>query len=228
MNAWAKSGDVEAPKRARDVLDRMESFSTSTKWGKKGRGLDISPDATSFASVINAYARSPNFGKAQAAYELFLHMKELYDDSGKAALRPNSVVYNSVLNACAFTVGDLEEQSQSIRIANAMLVGLDESPYGKPDHITYGTYLKVVTNQMPIESEARNQIVEAVFRKCAKDGMVGELVLRQLKEMGGMEKTYEKLLGKSIKEELSPRDLPSSWTRNVIEGKRMRRLRVNR
>lgn len=219
LNAWAKSGQNEAPERTGDLLTRMEELDGSGGW-------DVSPDATSFATAINAFARSQAFGKAKSAHELFLHMKELYNASGKSALRPNNVVYNSVMNACAFSVGDLEEQSQALEIANAMLVGLDKSPYGKPDQVTYGTYLKVINNQMPA-SEARDQVVDTVFRKCAKDGMVGGLVLRQLQEMG-MEETYEKLVGKSFWGDFDLSELPSEWTCNVIEGKRMRRWQFRR
>jgi hypothetical protein len=219
LNAWAKSGHPMAPYKAGELLARMEELD----WAGQ---LNVSPDATSFATAINAYARSHTYDKARSAYDLFLHMKELYDASGKPTLRPNNVVYNSVLNACAFSIGDLEEQSQAIEIANAMLVGLDESPYGKPDQVTYGTYLKVINNQMPL-TEARHQVVETVFRKCAKDGMVGEMVLRQMREMG-LEEIYENLVGKTIWGELKLSDFPSEWTCNVVEGKRMRRWQFRR
>ena len=227
LNAWAKSGDAMAPVRASEVLERMVALSAENRGDKEEGGLDVSPDATSFATVINAYGRSYAYGKAQAAYELFQHMKELYDASGNESLRPNYVVYNSVLNACAFTMGDLEEQSRAMEIASSMLVGLEESPYGKPDQVTYGTYLKVIANQMPA-SKARAQIVEAVFRKCARVGMVGDFVLRQLKDMSIKGSTYKKLVGKSVDEVCNLSDLPSSWTCNVIEGKKMRRRQFRR
>jgi len=98
-----------------------------------------------------------------------------------------------------------------------MLVGLEKSPNRKPDQVTYGTYLKVINNQMPA-SEARDKVVETVFRKCAKDGMVGEMVIRQLKKMD-MEAMYQRLSGSSIFGEFELRQLPSHWARNVIEGK---------
>jgi len=216
LNAWAKSGHPMAPQRALDVLSRMEDLDASGE-------LSVSPDATSFATTINAYARSRTFGKAQNAYEIFLHMKELYDMTGKQFLRPNNVVYNSVLNACAFSVGDLEEQSRSIEIANAMLVDINGSPYAKPDQVTYGTYLKVVNNQIPF-GESRDRVVETIFRRCARDGMVGEMVMKQMREMG-KEEVYENLAGRTFWGDARLADLPSSWTCNVIEGKKRRRWR---
>lgn len=215
LNAWAKSGHPDAPMRSREVLSRMEELA-NRNWD------DVLPDATSFATVINAYARSNTYGKAANAYDIYLYMKEMYDATGITRLRPNNIIYNSVLNACAFTIGDFEEQSRAMDIANSMLMGLDGSPYGIPDQITYGTYLKVISNQME-PSKARNQIAETVFRKCARDGMVGEMVLRQLREMGMADEDYEKLVGISIWDAPNLSDLPSSWTCNVIEGKRLRR-----
>jgi hypothetical protein len=215
LNAWAKSGVFDAPVRALKVLSRMEELA-NLGWD------DVLPDATSFATVINAYARSNTFGKADSAYDVYLYMKEMYDATGNIKLRPNNIIYNSVLNACAFTMGDFEEQSRAIDIANSMLMGLGESPYGKPDHITYGTYLKVISNQME-PSQARNELAATVFRKCARDGMVGGMVLRQLREMGMADEDYEELVGISIWKTPSLSDLPSSWTSNVIEGKRLRR-----
>mmetsp|Transcript_3386 Transcript_3386/g.7469 ORF Transcript_3386/g.7469 Transcript_3386/m.7469 type:complete len:686 (-) Transcript_3386:1196-3253(-) len=216
LNAWAKSGQDVAPERACEVLTQMEELDASSE-------LEVSPDATSFATTINAFARSKAFGKAQSAHDLFLHMKELHDTSGKSTLRPNNVVYNSVLNACAFSVGDIKEQAQAMEIASALLVELQKSPYGnKPDQVTYGTYMKVINNQMPV-SEARDKVVDTVFQKCAKDGMVGEMVLRQLREMG-MEEACESLVGKTMwGRAINISDLPRELTCNVIEGKRMRR-----
>ncbi|KAL7472126.1 hypothetical protein ACHAXS_012456 [Conticribra weissflogii] len=226
LNAWAKSGDMMAPDRAKELLVKMENLSLC-EGGKKETGLDVAPDSTSFATAINAYARSYVPGKAESAFKLFQHMKELYDATGRESLKPNNVVFNSVLNACAFSMGDLEDQSKAMEIASSMLVELGESPYGCPDQVTYGTYLKVIANQMPA-SNARSQIVQAVFKKCARSGMVGEMVLRQLRDMSIKGETYRKCVGKSINDEINVRELPSSWTCNVVEGKRKRRRHFRR
>jgi len=238
IDAWAKSGELDGAHRAELLLGHMmELFETGHNVDAKPNVSkvlsrmeelanfgwdDVLPDATSFATVINAYARSNTFGKADSAYDVYLYMKQMYDATGNIKLRPNNIIYNSVLNACAFTMGDFEEQSRAMDIANSMLMGLGESPYGKPDHITYGTYLKVISNQME-PSQARNELAATVFRKCARDGMVGGMVLRQLREMGMADEDYEELVGISIWKTPSLSDLPSSWTCNVIEGKRLRR-----
>ncbi|KAL7489053.1 hypothetical protein ACHAW6_014638 [Cyclotella cf. meneghiniana] len=209
MNAWAKSGDVYAPERAADILKRMEQLERS-EW-------QVSPDATSFATAINAYARSLNYGKADSAYQLFLRMNKLYDLSGHESLRPNNIVFNSVLNACAFTIGDMDEQCRAIEIANAVFTAMRASQHCNPDEVTYGTYLKVIANQMP-PGKQRDKVLRAIFEKAAQDGMVGSLVLRQLKDARLDRVGCEKLFGKQCMDDMCLEDMPSSWTRNVTGG----------
>jgi len=122
------------------------------------------------------------------------------------------------MNACAYTVGEPAEQRQAMEIANIMLKELEESPYGKPDQITYGTFLKVCQNQLP-SSEARRQLVDVVFRKCARDGQVGQLVLDQMKTVATRTQ-FDKLLVSESLDGVSLIDLPEEWRCNVVEGKR--------
>lgn len=141
--------------------------------------------------------------------------------SGDKSLKPNVVAVNAVMNACAYTSGDVMEQSRAMEIAHAQLKQLESSDYGTPDQVTYGTYLKVCGNQMP-DCSTRQQIMEVIFKKCVNDGQVGNLVLQQLKAMGPPD-LYCKLVGRSFEEETRIADLPSDWTCNVVEGKWRRR-----
>ncbi|KAL3778897.1 hypothetical protein ACHAWO_007863 [Cyclotella atomus] len=206
MNVIAKSGDLYAPERAADILKKMEELT--------GSELQVAPDATSFATAINAYARSLNYGKADAAYKLFQKMDRLYDLTGNEALRPNAIVINSVLNACAFTIGDLEEQRRAIEIANLMFTAICRSDDEDPDEVTYGSYLKVICNQMP-PGKQRNKVVHAIFQKAVSAGLVGHLVLKQIKEVGLDDATQKMYFGTQSLDHVSLKDLPSSWTNNV-------------
>jgi hypothetical protein len=146
---------------------------------------------------------------------------------GNPHARPNVVAANAVLNACAFTTtgDDIRLQNRAVEIAHSILKELERSPniYGKPDQVTYGTFMKTCANQMP-DSHTRQQIVAMLFKKCAKDGLVGNLVLQQLRGMAS-EELYEQLIGRSIHDANNIRyeDLPSSWTCNVVEGRWRRR-----
>lgn len=146
-------------------------------------------------------------------------MKKLYD-AGNESLRPNVVAYNAVMNACAFTNGDVQENTRAVEIAHAVLKELEQSEHGSPDQVTYGTFLRVVANQMP-DCDSRTQVVRFLFKKCCKDGQVGNLVIQQLKGMSTAEQ-FHTLTGHPL-DECKVADLPSEWKRNVVEGKWRRR-----
>ena len=125
------------------------------------------------------------------------------------------------MNACAYTSGDVMEQNRAMEIAHAHLKDLESADYGNPDHVTYGTFLKVCANQMP-DCSTRQQIMEVVFGQCIRDGQVGNLVLQQMRAMGPGD-LYYRLVGRDILEEIQMEDLPAEWWANVVEGKWRRR-----
>jgi hypothetical protein len=176
--------------------------------------------------MLLAYARSSLSDKAERANKLYNDMKNLYL-AGNEHVRPNVVAVNAVLNACAFTTtgDDIRLQSRVVEIAHSILKDLEQAPqfiYGKPDQVTYGTFMKTCANQMP-DSHTRQQIVEILFKKCAKDGQVGDLVLQQLRCMAS-EELYQQLIGRSIHDmNVRLEDLPKEWSCNVVEGKWRRR-----
>lgn len=211
LNAYAKSGDSDAPHKAEALLTKMEDMF-------EHGNVDVSPDVTSFSTVINAWARSHNYGKAEHALKIFNQMSELYNQGKNTKAQPNTIIYNSVMNACAFTVGNELEQVKALNIAYNMFTGLESSPYGSPDAITYGTYLKVCANQMP-DGDLRRSIIEATLKKCIRDGQVGELVLQQLKVVAPAD-LYTDLTGRLLEDPISIYDIPLTWKCNVIEKKR--------
>jgi len=150
-------------------------------------------------------------------------MKGLYQQGNHDHLKPNVIAYNAVLNACAFSNsnGGLVESSHAMEMAHAIFKEMEQSDCVKPDQITYGTFLKVCANQLP-DCSTRQQLVEVLFKKCIRDGQVGNLVLQQLRVMIPDE-LYVKLLGRSPNSELSVEDLPHEWWCNVVEGKGRRK-----
>lgn len=171
-------------------------------------------------SIFTAWARSQQPGKAERANNLFRAMVQAYE-SGNTSLRPNVIAVNAVMNACAYTSGDVMAQNRAMEIAHKRFKDLESSKYGTPDQVTYGTFLKVCANQMP-DCSTRQQIIEVVFKKCVRDGQVGNLVLQQLKAMGPPS-LYYKLIGRDMDSEIRMEDLPTEWWCNVVEGKWRRR-----
>jgi hypothetical protein len=148
-------------------------------------------------------------------------MKKLYQ-AGNEHLRPNVVAYNAVMNACAFTNGDVHESNRAVEIAHLVLKDLEQSDFGTPDQVTYGTFLKVCANQMA-DCDSRDKVIEMLFKKCCRDGQVGSMVLQQLKSVAKSEQFF-RLTGK-MNLDTKIDDLPSDWCRNAIETRSPRRIR---
>lgn len=219
INAWAKSGREDAADKAQDLLDLM------TRLYNEGNSK-VRPDTHSFCTVINAFARSNQLtDKAERANNLFRVMKDAYEKQGMKHLRPNTVAVNAVMNACAFTAGDILEQNRAMEIAHKRLKDLEESDYGSPDQITYGTFLKVCANQMS-DCSTRQQIIEVIFKNSVRDGQVGNLVIQQLRAMGPPD-LYYRLTGRYIEEDIGMEELPKEWWCNVVEGRWRRRRHDN-
>ena len=151
-------------------------------------------------------------------------MMGLYE-AGNKSLKPNVVAFNAVINACAYTNGDIEEQNKAMEIAHKQLKLLEASSYGNPDQVTYGTFLKVCANQMP-DCATRQQIIEVIFKKCVQNGQVGNLVLQQLKAMGPAH-LYESLVGQDYDTDIRMDAIPPEWRANVVEGKWRRRRNLH-
>jgi hypothetical protein len=149
-------------------------------------------------------------------------MIKLYH-AGNPSLKPNVVAYNAVMNACAWTDGDATERTRALEIANGILKELEASPFGNPDQVTYGTFLKVCATQMA-DCDSRRTLVELLFRKCCRDGQVGNMVLSQLQQVVS-DVEYHQITGRWPEVEVKMEELPPEWWCNVVEGKHRRRKR---
>lgn len=126
---------------------------------------------------------------------------------GNEAARPNVVAYNSVLNACAYTPNDADAIETAFKIACLVFDEVRTSCHVTPTHVTYGTFLSVCANLMP-ESEVRDNLVEATFKRCAREGLVSNMVWRNLNAAASPTLLAELL-------EQANSGLESSWSRNV-------------
>jgi len=96
MECWARSRRRDAAARAEDLLSRMRK--AYAEGNENAR-----PDAATVGYLINAWTKSGDTHAMGRAEELLEELEGAYCESGKreSALRPTSLVYSAVLQACA-------------------------------------------------------------------------------------------------------------------------------
>lgn len=174
------------------ILDEMERLVESGD-------TDAYPNVHTYTAAINCFARSKESDKAIKAVSILERMEEQYRRGNNAA-RPNIVAYNAVLNACAYTEGDSASIETAFKLACVVFDDIRTSDYLRPTHVTYGTFLAVCANLMP-ESEITDSLVEATFKRCARDGMVSKMVWKNASPR--------------ILEKFGEEKSEASWSRNV-------------
>ena len=100
MGAYANMGTVEGAKQATTILERMEYI-------RDFGGSAIKPTVYSYSLAISAWAKCHSFDSATCAENVLSRLLESYDKvlmNGNQSnyaeeLKPNSVVFNSVIDA---------------------------------------------------------------------------------------------------------------------------------
>ena len=128
------------------------------------------------------------------------------------------------MNACAFTVGDLAETKEALKIASATYKLFTTSNYGEPNNVTFATFLRVCINLLP-EGEPQELAASSIFKKCCSYGQVDNLVLGLLVRSVSNDK-FTELTGCKLNDNggLDINSLPSEWRCNVqVQVKRKSR-----
>ena len=176
INAWAKSQQPDSALRAESLLLRMIKSFKSTTFSI------ITPDKVTFSSVLNALAKSRTLSnKASKCSSILKAMIELHEDDGSYDTRPNVIVYNTVLNACAFSArGSEEERRQALQIAVETFNQMRGGKYVSPDAVSYGNMLKCCANLMP-PGDQRTAMASRLFASCCDEGLVGGIALDEIR-----------------------------------------------
>eukprot|EP00957_Ditylum_brightwellii_P158861 12091825-Ditylum_brightwellii.AAC.1 len=58
---------------------------------------------------------------------------------------------------------------EALYLAYSTFKALEDSDYGKPNHVTYTTFLKACSRLIPTEGR-RRKILSTVFKKCCSEG----------------------------------------------------------
>ena len=204
LDCMARSRNFKAYNKALEVIQRMEDFHSE--------GYEsVRPCARAYSIVISTIARSRKRDKAVKAQEMLRRMESEYV-KGNVVARPTVYSYNAVLNAAAFTSGDERDQEEAFRVACLTFDELRMSEYLQPTHVSYGTFLKAIRKLMP-DSEMREKLVTSVFRRCCKEGLVGDMVLREMKALSSPDFYQSLLEGYGTKLGIPPK----SFSANVVE-----------
>lgn len=210
LKCYASSKLPGAPQRAEAIL----------KYMLVSKKKEIQPDIITFCTCLDVWAKSNEKGKAERSYNVMKKLIELYDASRNDDLKPTVLVYNTVLNSCAFSAyTDDEERKKALSIAIKLFNEMLQAKITDPDAITYGTLIKCVTNLVPHENhEVRNKMASDIFVKCADGGLVNGLVFDEIRRAvpGGV---LAKLLDEAMRPSLQRKPfkdwelkhLPRKW-----------------
>eukprot|EP00977_Amphora_coffeiformis_P012484 scaffold3077_cov162-Amphora_coffeaeformis.AAC.43 len=234
LHCWAKSADRDAGRRALAILNKIretpnlkpdiKTYTNVLDCLTKSRDTDSVaqaelivekmeaegplPSTQTYTALIQNYARSRIPLKAVKAAEILHRMNE----TGRADAKPTIVSYNAVLNAAEHTDGSvLQVREEALKVACIAFDEIRNSTIS-PSHVTYGTFLGVLTNLMA--ANMRQHIVSLVFKRCCIDGQVSYLVLKKLKTAVETREQYSELLMGH-----NENRLPEAWTCNVREAK---------
>lgn len=153
LNAWAKKGTTASAARAEQILERIEYLRTN------GNNIHIQPTAYSFATVISAWAKagfgSDETGKDNAERAQFIlnRMNDFRrqiefrekDSEYAQELEPDTVVYNSVIDAWARSkdpIAGTKAEELLFEMEEMKRLGGNISP----DTITYNTVINCHAN----------------------------------------------------------------------------------
>jgi len=200
--------DIRPVIESERLLSHMERLYNQNPTGH------VVPDVVTYSTVITTYARSVNAPhKARGAIETLKRLIASYE-GGNVRAKPSIITFNACLNACAYTTLS-EEKTDAFLFVLSTLVSLEK--YTKPDHITYGTLMRALSNLLREDDDRRNRVVRSVWAQCVEEGMVGSMVLQQMK-FAASPGVFWELVEKEQEqehEEIRVLSLPESWSRNV-------------
>lgn len=200
LSAWGRQRD---PERAADILHHMFTI-------KKSGVYDVRPTTQSFAIVINAWAKTKYPKKAFKAKGLLNEMKERSKRNKK--LRPNSYIYASVLNACAFSFGSQEVRQEALSIA----IDVFKECRCRND-VIYGTFIKACKNLIDDDDDKRRvEMIQTAFLQCRQKGLVSDFVLYELFSSLSTDQ-YNSILECETEDLVYASDLPKEWSRNITK-----------
>jgi PPR repeat family/PPR repeat len=155
LDAWARSGDRVAPRRAEQILEHMDGLYRS---GNKG----VKPDRYTYNTLINVWAKSGERGSAFRAESVLMAMEKRHRD-GDQDFKPNTRTYTSVIDALAKS-GESGAARRAEQILNNMISRYEAA--GDPDVKPNVHTANAVCNACAFskDDEDREEALQIAFR----------------------------------------------------------------
>jgi pentatricopeptide repeat protein len=179
LTALAKCGTDEMCEMARSLLQEMEDDHSNER---------LCPSRIQYNAVLNAYAKSPRAEKALKAHKLFTEMER----HQRVDCRPDTISYNTLLEACANSFGNQALKDMSFLVAlNAFKAIMAKADVGKnksndndfdalitPTSTTFAQFTKACRKLLSTQEKKLSAVKRSLFM-CRKMGMLNHLVVRQ-------------------------------------------------
>lgn len=210
LHAWSKSAHPMPGKRAEEILSYMEQ-----EYNQGNSALE--PNTRAYGLVLASWSKSLCPDKAEKARDVLNRMKKA-STTRKDVVTMNVHCYNAVINAAAFTEGEMDIRIDAFNIATTTLEELLESKSAEPISSSFGTYLKAC-GKLSLPRRLAELAIEKSFKKCKELGLVNDFVLTQIR-YSTCTAQYQNLLGdlakrKKSNERINMTDIPESWKTNV-------------
>mmetsp|Transcript_2984 Transcript_2984/g.3443 ORF Transcript_2984/g.3443 Transcript_2984/m.3443 type:complete len:275 (-) Transcript_2984:417-1241(-) len=214
MNCYARSSDPSALSKAESILNKMQ-----TSESKRDQ-----PDTISYTTFLNVLAKSRDVNKATRAWQIVQDMEEI-NRKGNHYVKPNTVTYDTVLRACAFSNGkDVKAKRAALRVALETLTHLRDKASAEDSSLhatsyTYSTLFLACSNLTGGKEYAR--LIHQLFQYCCDDGVLHDSALQTLQRTCPPA-MLANLLGSSFEADgdiskVKVSQLPSSWSRNAVK-----------
>jgi pentatricopeptide repeat domain (PPR motif) len=211
LHAWSKSGHARAGERADEILSSMRS---DLEAGKSHRA----PNTRSYGLALATWAKSSFPNKAVRARQILNRMIQESENNDNVSM--NVHCYNAVLNAVAFTEGDIATRTEAFHIASVTLDELIHSNHMEPTSSSFGTFIKAC-GKLSLPLNLVEPAAQKTFATCVSLGLVNDFVLTQMR-YSLCDELYQKILGHVSSKKMSRSkqivtmaDIPNSWKRNV-------------
>jgi len=141
---------------------------------------NLAPNTICYNAVIDAYARGRSIGKAYRA-ELLLEKMLEESEKGNTLIRPDTITFNSVINAAARSFGDPIVRREAYLIGLGAFKKIHEYEHCNPSSITYVLFLNVLKNLVE-EGDARDNMAERTFQLSVSLGLANGKVREQVRK----------------------------------------------